>query len=84
MSKIENFKENHPLLIDPTFLGEATYGRLENAPEEEYTKLSKIVSVGTILITTLNSQYRYSFTSKLCADYFFEKLRELREEGSIS
>ncbi len=84
MSNIEDFKENHPLLVAPTFFGEAIHGRLENSPEEEYIKLSKIVSVGVVLITTLNSQYRYSFTNKLCADYFFERLKELRGKGVIS
>lgn len=84
MSSIETFNDNHPLLIDPTFWGEAIHGRLENSPDEECIKLSKIVSVGIVLITTVNSQYRYSFTNKLCADHFFKKVRELREGGIIS
>lgn len=83
MSSIDTFNKNCPLLIDPTFFGEAIHGRLENSPEGEYSKLSKIVSVGVVLITTLNSQYRYSFTNKLCADYFFEKVGQLRKEGLI-
>lgn len=84
MSSIETFNKNCPLLIDPTFFGGAIHGRLENSPEEEYIKLSKIVSVGVVLITTANSQYRYSFTNKPCADYFFEKVTQLRKEGLIS
>ncbi len=83
MSSIDTFNKNCPLLIDPTFFGEAIHGRLENSPEGDYVKLSKIVSVGTILITTVNSQYRYSFTNRLCADYFFEKVTQFRKEELI-
>lgn len=84
MSSVGNFKKNHPLLLDPTFSGEAVHGRIGNSPEGEYVKLSKIVSVGIILITTLDSQYRYAFTDKICSDHFFEKVGQLRKEGLIS
>ncbi len=84
MSSIETFNDNHPLLINPTFWGEAIHGRLENSFEDDLIKLSKVVSVGVVLITTVNSKYRYSFTNKLCADHFFKKVRELREGGIIA
>ncbi len=84
MSSIDEFNENNPLLIDPTFWVNSAYGKLEGSKEGELLKLSKIVSVGTIFITTLNSQYRYSFTSSAAADYFFKRVRELKEDGIIS
>tara|TARA_R100000541_G_C1897352_1_gene84112 strand:- start:107837 stop:108109 length:273 start_codon:yes stop_codon:yes gene_type:complete len=79
MNSIDEFNENNPLLVDPTFWGNSVYGKLEDSKEGELLKLSKIVNVGTVLITTLNSQYRYAFTSSDAADYFFKRVRELKK-----